>query len=84
MDLSLSRTFDEPERTRVEFRSEFFNALNHTNLATPNRFVNTPPIRNHHGGGNARPRDPVERQNLVLIRRSNRFPRPRRSPSLGF
>jgi len=26
----------------LQFRAEFFNALNHTNLGTPNRFVNTP------------------------------------------
>jgi hypothetical protein len=26
---------------RVETRAEFFNALNHTNLGTPNRLVNT-------------------------------------------
>jgi len=29
------------EKTRLEARAEFFNALNHTNLGTPNRFVNT-------------------------------------------
>jgi hypothetical protein len=30
------------EKLRFQFRAEFFNALNHTNLGTPNRFVNTP------------------------------------------
>jgi hypothetical protein len=30
------------ERFKFQFRAEFFNALNYTNLGTPNRFVNTP------------------------------------------
>ena len=30
------------ERCRFQFRAEFFNALNQSNLGTPNRFVNTP------------------------------------------
>ena len=30
------------ERTAFQIRGEFFNALNHTNLGIPNRFVNTP------------------------------------------
>ena len=30
------------ERLKFQFRGEFFNALNHTNLGTPDRFVNTP------------------------------------------
>jgi hypothetical protein len=29
-------------RPRVEIRGEAFNALNHSNFGTPNRFVNTP------------------------------------------
>jgi hypothetical protein len=41
MDLALVRSFSLPEKTRLEARAEFFNALNHTNLGTPNRFVNT-------------------------------------------
>jgi len=41
MDLGLVRTFNVTERARFEARAEFFNALNHTNLGTPNRFVNT-------------------------------------------
>jgi hypothetical protein len=41
MDLALARSFSLPEKTRLEARAEFFNALNHTNLGTPNRFVNT-------------------------------------------
>jgi len=41
MDLSLVRTFAIRESLHFETRGEFFNALNHTNLGTPNRFVNT-------------------------------------------
>jgi len=41
MDLALARAFSVNEKTRFETRAEFFNALNHTNLGTPNRFVNT-------------------------------------------
>jgi hypothetical protein len=40
MDLALDRSFSLAEKTRFEARAEFFNALNHTNLGTPNRFVN--------------------------------------------
>jgi hypothetical protein len=41
MDLGLVRSFSLAEKARFEGRAEFFNALNHTNLGTPNRFVNT-------------------------------------------
>lgn len=41
MDLGIVRSFSILEKTRLETRAEFFNALNHTNLGTPNRFVNT-------------------------------------------
>ena len=41
MDLGLVRSFSLAEKARLEARAEFFNALNHTNLGTPNRFVNT-------------------------------------------
>ncbi len=41
MDLALDRSFSLAEKARFEARAEFFNALNHTNLGTPNRFVNT-------------------------------------------
>lgn len=40
-DLALARGFNVSEKTRFEARAEFFNAFNHTNLGTPNRFVNT-------------------------------------------
>jgi len=41
MDLGVVREFPIMEKARFEMRGEFFNALNHTNLGTPNRFVNT-------------------------------------------
>ena len=41
LDLALARDFGITERMRFQFRGEFFNALNHTNLGTPDRFVNT-------------------------------------------
>ena len=42
LDLALAREFSMAERMRFQFRAEFFNALNHVNLGTPDRFVNTP------------------------------------------
>ncbi|HEX8710776.1 MAG TPA: hypothetical protein VF730_02800, partial [Terracidiphilus sp.] len=41
MDLAIVRDFQVSEKAQFEWRGEFFNALNHTNLGTPNRFVNT-------------------------------------------
>jgi hypothetical protein len=41
MDVGITRDFSISEKARFETRAEFFNALNHTNLGTPNRFVNT-------------------------------------------
>ncbi len=41
-DLALDRSFSLRERPELSFRAEFFNLLNHTNLGTPERFVNTP------------------------------------------
>jgi hypothetical protein len=41
MDIGIARGFSVTEKTQFETRAEFFNALNHTNLGTPNRFVNT-------------------------------------------
>lgn len=35
-------SFAVAERVRLELRAESFNALNHSNWGTPNRFVNTP------------------------------------------
>lgn len=42
VDFALVRNFTLTERARFQFRAEFLNALSPTNLATPNRFVNTP------------------------------------------
>jgi hypothetical protein len=41
-DFALARDFSLTERAKFQFRGEFFNALNHANLGTPDRFVNTP------------------------------------------
>ncbi|HXD33065.1 MAG TPA: carboxypeptidase regulatory-like domain-containing protein [Pyrinomonadaceae bacterium] len=42
LDLALQREFSVTETVKLQLRAEAFNALNHTNLGTPNRFVNTP------------------------------------------
>src|SRR4030095_8341715 len=42
LDLALQREFAMTETVTLQIRAEAFNALNHTNLGTPNRFVNTP------------------------------------------
>jgi hypothetical protein len=42
LDLALQREFAMTEKIKLQLRAEAFNALNHTNLGTPNRFVNTP------------------------------------------
>jgi hypothetical protein len=42
LDVALDRQFSITEKMKFQFRAEFFNALNHTNLGTPDRFVNTP------------------------------------------
>jgi len=42
LDLALVRSFAMTERLHMELRAEGFNALNHSNWGTPNRFVNTP------------------------------------------
>ena len=42
LDLALQREFSLTETIKFQVRAEAFNALNHTNLGTPNRFVNTP------------------------------------------
>lgn len=42
LDVALQREFAITETIKLQVRGEAFNALNHTNLGTPNRFVNTP------------------------------------------
>src|SRR6185312_11741782 len=38
-DLSLGKVTQLNERVRAQFRAEFFNVLNHTNLLVPNEVV---------------------------------------------
>ncbi|MDE3178491.1 MAG: carboxypeptidase regulatory-like domain-containing protein [Acidobacteriota bacterium] len=40
MDVAFTREFRPVERIGIQVRAEFFNALNHTNYMTPNRYVN--------------------------------------------
>lgn len=40
-DLSVNKNFNFSERIRLQFRSEFFNLLNHTNLGIPNQQANS-------------------------------------------
>ena len=42
VDLSVLRTLPIHKRMTFQIGGDFFNSLNHTNLGTPNRFVNTP------------------------------------------
>jgi hypothetical protein len=42
LDIAVARQFRLTEKANFQFRAEGFNALNQTNLGTPNRFVNTP------------------------------------------
>ena len=42
VDLALERTFSLTEKMKFQLRGEAFNALNKTNLGTPNRYVNEP------------------------------------------
>jgi hypothetical protein len=41
-DIALSREFRLMESLHLQIRAEAFNAFNHTNYGTPNRFVNEP------------------------------------------
>jgi hypothetical protein len=42
LDIAMTRSFAVVDRMRLEMRAEAYNALNHSNWGTPNRFVNTP------------------------------------------
>jgi hypothetical protein len=42
LDLALERSFHLSEKANLQFRGEAYNALNKTNLGTPNRYVNEP------------------------------------------
>jgi hypothetical protein len=39
LDLSLAKSTQVTKRVRAQFRAEFFNVLNHTNLLTPSETV---------------------------------------------
>jgi len=57
LDLAMARDFAVSERMKFQFRGEFFNALNHTNLGTPNGDVQSPSagqITGLAGGGSMR------------------------------
>ncbi|MCI0628337.1 MAG: hypothetical protein L0387_42915 [Acidobacteria bacterium] len=41
-DIALERQFALGEARQLQFRAEFFNAFNYTNLDVPQRCVNTP------------------------------------------
>lgn len=42
MDMAVTRAFSLGESRQVQFRAEFFNALNHSNFGMPNNYVNEP------------------------------------------
>jgi hypothetical protein len=42
LDIAIVRSFRLTERSSFQFRGEAFNAVNKTNLGTPNRYVNEP------------------------------------------
>jgi hypothetical protein len=63
VDVAPVRTLAFTERLHTELRGEAFNALNHSNWGTPNRFV---PVRHHHRGHHSGARISVERPADVL------------------
>jgi hypothetical protein len=54
MDFSLRRNFALTERVRLQFRGEFFNALNHTNFSVPGRTFGSADFGVISGAGPAR------------------------------
>ena len=54
MDFSVLRNFSITERIRLQLRGEFFNALNHTNLAVPGRTFGSPDFGIVNSAGPAR------------------------------
>jgi hypothetical protein len=53
-DISLQRVFRVTERARLQFRGEFFNALNHTNFLVPNTTFGSPAFGVVNSAGAAR------------------------------
>ena len=64
-DLGVDKFFQIRENLRLQFRSEFFNVLNHTNLGIPDSNISDAAFRNHsqHLPGAA---DPVRAEGAVL------------------
>jgi outer membrane receptor protein involved in Fe transport len=54
LNLGVFRNIPVTERYRVQFRSEFFNLLNHTNLGTPNSTMNNVAFGRILSGGGSR------------------------------
>ena len=75
LDAALVREFALSETARLQLRGEVFNALNRTNLGTPNRFVNTPQFASITGvvkdsSGAVLPGVTVEASSPVLIEKA--------------
>jgi hypothetical protein len=66
MDLGEVREFPIRKKDRFEACAEFFNALNHTNYGTPNRFINTATFGSITEASDARPRNPAQRADQLL------------------
>jgi len=54
LDLALQREFAVTETVKFQIRAEAFNALNHTNPGTPNRFGEYATVWHDHRSGDAR------------------------------
>ncbi len=87
-DLAVNKDFFFGERYKLQFRSEFFNILNHTNFAPPNQQSNSASFGTDHHGLPGAP-DPVRTEAAVLKKleaemfNSGRSQRSRASPSPG-
>jgi hypothetical protein len=53
-DISVQRRFKIRERMNLQFRGEFFNVFNHTNLLLPNTTFGAPTFGQVNSAGNAR------------------------------
>jgi hypothetical protein len=54
VDFSIFKSIPITERLNLQFRSEFFNVLNHTNLGDPNTTFGTPQFGMIFGAGPSR------------------------------